>query len=293
MIVGKIDSLWRFPVKSFRGEKIDQSIFSKYGVLGDRAYALIDTETGKVVSAKSVKLYPDLLFCSAVYIREPKAGEALPPVLIRLPDGSTVLSDSANRDEVLSAYFKRALTLAQTAPDDFTIDQFHPDIEQLDPAGHRNQFTEEKLGGALFKKMGIDSPLAPGSFLDASPVSIISTSTLDRLQQLQPETNFAVSRFRMNILIKTIETGFVENPWVGKGLAIGNSVRLMVTMPDPRCAMTTLAQDGIPKDIMVLKTLVEHNSLDIMGGGNFPCAGVYAIVADAGMVCINDKVELF
>jgi uncharacterized protein len=97
----------------------------------------------------------------------------------------------------------------------------------------------------------------------------------------------------MNIVIKTIESGFVENRWVGKGLAVGNSVRLMATMPDARCAMTTLAQDGLPKDIMVLKTLAEHNSLDVMGGGNYPCAGLYAVVTQSGTFNINDKVEIF
>ena len=66
MKAGTIDELWRFPVKSFQGEKLDQVEFDTQGVLGDRAYALIDNETGKVVSAKSVKLFPDLLRCSAI-----------------------------------------------------------------------------------------------------------------------------------------------------------------------------------------------------------------------------------
>ncbi|MEX2594937.1 MAG: MOSC N-terminal beta barrel domain-containing protein [Anditalea sp.] len=291
MIAGKIDTLWRFPVKSFQGEKLDQIYFEKQGVLGDRAYALIDKETGKVVSAKSVKLFPDLLSCRAVYLCNPQIDQEIPPVQITLADGTTVLSDAVEVDEVLSNFFRREVTLARAAPENYTIDQCHLDLENLDPAGHRNVSVEQKLGAALFKEMGVESPLPPESFLDVFPVSVISTSTLEQLHQLRPESNFDVRRFRMNVVVKSFATGFIDNQWVGNALAIGKNVKLIITMPDPRCVMVTLPQDGIPKDTNVLRTLVEHNRLDIMGGGKFPSAGVYAIVAEEGFVSIGDTVE--
>ncbi len=292
MIVGTIDALWRFPVKSFKGEKLDQVEFDKQGVLGDRAYALIDKETGKVVSAKSVKLFPELLNCSAVYLHPPQLGQEIPSVQITLADGTTVVSDSEEVDQILSAYFGRDVTFARVAPDDYTIDQYHPNVENLDPVGHRNTSIEQKLGSALFKEMGVESPLPPGSFMDVFPVSVMSTSTLEHLHQLRPETNFDVRRFRMNMVVNTNDPGFVENSWVGSALTIGNNVRLMVTMPDPRCVMTTLPQNVIPRDTNVLRTLVEHNRLDIMGSGKFPCAGVYAVIVAGGSVGMNDTVEL-
>ena len=292
MLLGAIEALWRFPVKSFKGEKLDQVEFDKQGVLGDRAYALIHKETGKVVSAKSVKLFPNLLNCGGVYLHPPQLGQEIPPVQITLADGTIVVSNSEEVDNILSTYFGRDVTLARAAPDDFTIDQYHPDVENLDPAGHRDTFVEQKLGSALFKEMGADSPLPIGSFMDVSPISVMSTSTLKHLHQLRPEINFDVRRFRMNIVVRTEDAGFVENSWVGSGLNIGANVQLMVTMPDPRCVMTTLAQNEIPKDTNVLRTLIEHNRLDIMGDGKFPCAGVYAVIEVEGLVRINDKVEL-
>ena len=60
-IVGTVENLWRFPIKSMRGEKLKEAAITERGVLGDRAYALIDTDTGRVVSAKSAKLFPDIL----------------------------------------------------------------------------------------------------------------------------------------------------------------------------------------------------------------------------------------
>ncbi len=56
--VGAVARLWRFPVKSMRGERLEQAELTEHGLVGDRAYALIDANTGKVVSAKSAGLYP-------------------------------------------------------------------------------------------------------------------------------------------------------------------------------------------------------------------------------------------
>jgi len=58
--VGSVSALWRFPVKSMGGERLERADISSAGLLGDRAFALIDTATGKVVSAKSVNVFPGI-----------------------------------------------------------------------------------------------------------------------------------------------------------------------------------------------------------------------------------------
>jgi MOSC N-terminal beta barrel domain len=88
--VGSVVALWRFPVKSMAGEQLHSVEVTERGVSGDRAYALIDKDTGKVVSAKSVRLFPNLLDCKAVFVEQPRRGGDLPPVQILLPDGTTV-----------------------------------------------------------------------------------------------------------------------------------------------------------------------------------------------------------
>src|SRR5262245_21085221 len=112
-IVGSVDELWRFPVKSMKGEQIDQVRVTATGLIGDRGYALIEADTGKVVSAKSVKLFPDLLDCRSAYVEPPQRGRELPPVRIELPDGSSVRSDSQDAARSLSAYFRRDVTLGR------------------------------------------------------------------------------------------------------------------------------------------------------------------------------------
>lgn len=291
-IEGTVVGLWRFPVKSMRGEQLEEAEVTERGVLGDRAYALIDTDTGKVVSAKSVKLFPNLFGCKAVFVEPPRGGGKLPPVRISLPDGTSVTSDSGEVDGVLSAYFRRKVTLAQAAPDDFTIDQYHPDVEGADPGGNRNTVVEQKLGSALFAALGTESPVPVGSFFDVFPLSVLTTSTLAQLSELRPQTRFDQRRFRMNVIVKTERPGFIENDWIGHELGLGDGVRLKVALPDPRCVMTTLAQDDLPQDTDVLRTLVRHNRLQVGDLGQFPCAGVYAVVAAPGTVRIGAPVVL-
>lgn len=287
--VGAISGIWRFPVKSMKGERIDEADATERGLVGDRAFALIDTESGKVVSAKSVRHFPNLFDYHAAYVEPPQAGQELPAVRITLPDESTVDSSSDDVNRVLSDSLGREVKLAHAAPDDFTIDMYHPDIDDADPRGHQNTMTEQKLGSAFFDDAGMDSPVAKESFFDLFPISVLTTSTLGQLCQHQPEADFDERRFRMNLIVDTEDEGFVENGWFEKELVIGDSVRLVVTMPDPRCVMTTLAQDELPRDTEVLRALVKYNRLPVAGAGAFPCAGVYAVVTAIGTVRVGDE----
>ncbi len=291
-IVGSVAGIWMFPVKSMRGVRLEQGEFTERGLVGDRAYAIIDADTGKVASAKSVRLFPDLFGCRAEFVEPPRLDDELPQVRITLPDGTSVTSDSNDVDRVLSAFFRRDVTLARAAPDDFTIDQYHPDVEDADPAGHRDTVVEQKLGSAFFAEAGLASPVPVGSFFDLFPVSVLTTSTLDQLTKLQPDSSFDARRFRMNVIVDTKEAGFVENNWIGRELAIGGAIRLNVALPDPRCVMTTLAQEELPRDTEILRTLVRHNRIQVGDAGLFPCVGVYAVVQASGTLRIGDSVSL-
>lgn len=285
--VGTIAHLWRFPVKSMQGERVDEATVTDRGILGDRAYALVEADSGKVVSAKSVNAFPDLLACRAEFVTSPRNGE-LPPARIVLPNGVSVMTDAANVAAVLSKFFGRAVTLEHTAPVDFTIDQQQANLStgDLDPA------TPAQLGAALFAKLGVTSPVPAGAFFDAFPLSIMTLSTLDRLNALRPQSRFDERRFRMNLIVATFEPGFVENAWVKRTLQIGESLRVRITMPDPRCVMTTLAQGELPRDVDILRTLVAHNRIPAGGPDTLPCAGVYARITSAGMVRSGDPIVL-
>ena len=190
-VVGSVAELWRFPVKSMRGERLFEAEVTERGVLGDRAYALVDTDTG---SAKSVKLFPGILNCTAMFIEPPGKDAEAPAVQVSLPNGTTARSDSGDFDRVLSNFFGRNVSLKLSAPEDFTIDQYHPNVEGADPGGNRDAVVPQKLGSALFASVGMESPVPVGSFLDVFPMSVLTSSTLARLSELQPQSRFDLRR---------------------------------------------------------------------------------------------------
>jgi uncharacterized protein len=289
--VGTIRALWRFPVKSMLGEELDAADLTEGGIVGDRAYAIRDRETGKVASAKHSKRWPDLLGCRAAFVEPPHPGDALPPVRIELADGHSVQSDAADVDAVLSRFFGREVELARAAQNGYTIDQYHPDLENYDPDGHRDEVVEAQLGAAFFNERGLPSAVPEDSFFDLFPLSVLTTSTLDELGDLEPQSRFDLRRFRMNVIVDTPERGFVENEWLGRKLAIGGDVQVGVSLPDPRCCMPGLPQEDLPRDPQVLKALARHNRIDV-AGALYPCAGVYAVAEATGTIRKDDSVRL-
>lgn len=289
--VGTVRALWRFPVKSMLGEELEGADLGEGGIVGDRAYAIRDRETGKVASAKHPKLWPNLLACRAAFVRPPRPRDELPPARIELANGSSVLSDAADVDAVLSRFFGREVELARAAQNGYTIDQYHPDEENYDPEGHRDEVVEAQLGAAFFNERGLPSAVPEDSFFDLFPFSVLTTSSLDRLGELEPQSRFDARRFRMNVIVDTPARGFVENEWLGRTLAIGDDVQLGVALPDPRCVMPSLAQEDLPRDPRILKALAQHNRIDV-AGALYPCAGVYAVAESTGTIRKGDRISL-
>src|SRR5216684_7125655 len=101
-VLGSIVSLWRYPVKSMMGEELNAAEVSDRGLLGDRAYALVDSSDGKVASAKNPKKWPRLFDFRAAFVDVLHSGAEMPPVRITMPDGTAVTSEHSDVAEVLS-----------------------------------------------------------------------------------------------------------------------------------------------------------------------------------------------
>ena len=240
----RVVSLWRYPVKSMQGEELDAVRISRRGLLGDRAYAVVDERDGRVASATDTRRWPSLFDFEAFYDPPPVVGRATPPVRIALPNGRVVASDDPDVDRVLSLALGRGARLKARGDGD----EDAPGLDAGEGAG----------------------------FFDAATVHLVTTSTLERLRALYPSGRFDVRRFRPNLVIDTNgRPGFVENGWVGATLTIGGGVRLEVTEPCERCVMTTLAQADLPYDPGILTTAVTANEVNV---------GVYARVLRGGDV---------
>src|SRR5579864_5400018 len=97
-----VRAIWRYPLKSMLGEELDVATINERGLAGDRAYALIDAETGKVVSAKNPRRWQQMFGCRAEYLESPDPTGDVPtgdvptgdvaPIRITMPDGTAVRS---------------------------------------------------------------------------------------------------------------------------------------------------------------------------------------------------------
>ena len=276
--VGSVRSFWRYPVKSMLGEELESCGVGERGLAGDRAFALVDAEDGKIASAKNPRKWAALFGCRAEFVERTRS------VRITLPDGSTMSADDSDAAATLSRLLGRKAELQTTAPGDPVLEEFW-----LEGSPDGRPVTDEPIAQG--------SP--PGTFFDYAVVHVVTTATLARLSELYPQGRFDPRRFRPNVLVDvgSEETRFVENGWIGRTLAIGDSVRLAVTDPCPRCVMTTLAQEDLPADPGILRTAARHNSL--VGGegrgpeGAYPASvGVYARVVSGGTVRRGDPVRI-
>lgn len=268
-LFGSVVSLWRYPVKSMLGEELNASEVGKAGLIGDRAYAILDTETRKVASAKNPKKWPHLFDFRAQYVETPRMGVPLPPVRIKLPSGDEIRSDDPAIHATLSRELERDVRLATAGANVSGLEEFWPEVEGLP---HQDHVTDE--------------PIPPGTFFDVATVHLLTTSTLDRLRVLYSDGRFEVRRFRPNIVVASDRSniGFAENAWGSVDVMLGSAVKIHVDGPCGRCVMTTLAQADLPHDLGILRAAVRHNNAAV---------GVYASVMAEGIVRRDDHVTVF
>ena len=266
--VGTVVSLWRYPVKSMMGEEMNAAEVSERGLLGDRAYALVDALDGKVASAKNPRKWPQMFEYRASFVDPPHRGAQMPPVRVTLPDGTVVTSRQADLPAFLSKVLGREVTLEAAEPGARQAEEYWPDMEGLD---ERDTVT--------------DFDLPEGTFFDCAVLHLLTTATIDRLRELYPPGRFEVRRLRPNVVVETTDpvTDFVEDGWIGRTVSIGDEVQVAITGPCPRCVMTTLAQGDLPKDSGILRTAAQHNQVNV---------GVYASVLRGGHVRRGDAIRL-
>ena len=248
-----VATLWRYPVKSMQGEELDAAEITAGGLLGDRRFAVIDSATGQLANAKNPRKWPRFYSFRAAYTEPPRAGSALPAVRITTPGGASATTDEADLPRLLSEALGREVILSGPLP----------------------AATAEEFVIADHQAASLDLPSR--TFFDSGTLHLVTTASLDRLRSLHPAGRIEPRRFRPNIVVATgpDTSGFAENDWVGRKIAIGEHVRLRVTMGTDRCNMPTLAQGDLPKDSKILRTAARYNNMQV---------GVYAEVISGGPV---------
>lgn len=296
--VGTVRALRRFPVKSMLGEEPTAVDIDGSGMVGDRAWGLVDVETGKVASAKHPRLWASLLGLRAAYVNVPGIGtrSGASTVRIHLPDGGVLHSDDGDVDARLSQAAGRAVRLVNAAPAGAVYDEEWPDESQIGaaqiapPEFVRATTSATSTDGRALSSLPVGM-MAPGTFQDVAPLTLLTTASLRTAKALHPDGDWDERRFRATVLIDTDGDGFPEQDWVGRRLTIGD-VEVDVSAPTPRCVMVTLPQQDLPSDEGVLRTLARHNRVDVLGSGRYACLGAYASVVRPGRVATGDTVIL-
>ena len=257
-IIGKVDSLWRYPVKSMRGEELDEAFAGFSGIYGDRLFAFRSSASPKGFPYLTAREQQKLLQHRPRFRYPDKAARP-----INLAEAESMGANPVSAD-----------------PADLIVDVETPDGKTLaidDPAliGTLREGIEQKHQLTLMR--------SERALTDCRPVSIFS---LQSARQLGDETGTPIDkrRFRANVYVDlTSAEGFAENKFVGRSLQIGPKVVIRILERDARCMMITLDPDTGEKEPAILKKVAQaHDGM----------AGVYGAVMVEGILHKGDPVEV-
>jgi uncharacterized protein YcbX len=248
-----VAGIWRYPIKAMLGERLEDVEIGPRGCEGDRRWIVVDAVSGEQIANKRGPTDPRLRACRAELL---DAGDQHSPLRVTLPDASR--HEGAAIEAALSELLERRVRLERSDT----------------PADGRFVTT--------------------GAFHDLAPIHLITTGTLAHLRALAPGSDWDVRRFRPNLLLDTGSDAeaFEEDALLGSGLEAPSGLELRVGLPTPRCVVPTRAQDDLPADPGILRTLVERHRIDLGPFGRLGCAGAYAEIASAGRLRTGDRLEL-
>ena len=250
-----ISAIYATPVKSLGLSMLESAHISHRGILGDRRFLLMDSE-GRVVTQRQIG---KLTQVRAEYSDEEDS------LKLAFPDGSVVSGRPESGTETATVLWGRVV---------------------------RGEEVKGEWSRALSDFCGVDLTLMKsrnaGESFDEYPVSLISEATIEYLSSLTGgKKEFEVERFRPTLLLRGCEP-HEEDSWLGKGLLLGDRLRLRLISRDPRCAITTLDPKTGDRDFDTLRLILSYRP-----SRRAAYLGVYGIVEASGSVAVGDETVLF
>jgi uncharacterized protein YcbX len=259
-IIGKVDSLWRYPVKSMRGEELDEAFLGFSGVYGDRLFAFTGSAGAKGFPYFTGREQPEMLRYRPRFRCADKAARPI---------------NLAEAEEL-----GPGVTPVYAQPAELMVD-----VET--PSGEVLAIDDPRLVGMLSEGMRNAPALtlvrSDRAMTDCRPVSIFSLQTV---QQLSNELGSAIDqrRFRANVYVDLPSAGgFGEQALVGRSLCIGSKAVISILERDPRCNMITLDPDTGESDPTIHRQVAQAHDAT---------AGVYGAVLVEGTLRKGEAIEL-
>ena len=257
-IIGQIDSLWRYPVKSMRGEEMEEMFVGYAGVYGDRLFAF---RSSGAPAGFPYFTGRDQRHMIRYRPRFRPPGKAARPINLFEAEENGAAPLSGSPEELM-------IDVETPAGDVFAIN---------DPA------LIDSLRSGIEHEHEISLIRSDRALTDCAPLSFFSLQTV---RQLEKESGTPIDKrqFRASVYLDLpgIEP-FAEDEFVGRSLRLGSKVAATVTKRDGRCMMITLDPDSAEKSPPVLKTVAQRHD------GK---AGIYSAVVAEGLVRRSDPVEL-
>jgi uncharacterized protein YcbX len=258
--VGRVDSVWRYPVKSMRGEELPEIFAGFSGVWGDRLFAFKSSATP----------------VGFPYLTGREAHEMLLyRPLFRDPEKAAKPANLAEAEELSPILNPVAADLSDLALD---VETPSGEVLAIDDPALLRQLTERAGDGHSLTLLRSERAMT-----DCRPISLFSLQTA---RQLGEEVGSALDkrRFRANVYLDLgTAGGFSENAFVGRKVRIGPKVVISVLERDPRCQMITLDPDTAVPNAEVLRRVAR---------GHDGTAGVYGAVLAEGVIRAGDAVEV-
>ncbi|MCX8201073.1 MAG: MOSC N-terminal beta barrel domain-containing protein [Candidatus Caldarchaeum sp.] len=244
--MGVVERVIRYPVKSLAGEELETGFVGFDGLVGDRVYAVVDVETGYALSAKKEAR---LLEVSVKLVDQ--------TIELTFPDG-TIYRREDECNDALTRFLGRRVKLTKNSGQPLRYTGLEIDFEQ-------NMRLYEKTGETRETR-----------FHDSMPVHLLNLHSL-------PDYGLSGAdfpRFRPNIVFSS---DLSDEELVGRYVLLGEAV-LKVVKPTKRCIVVTHQQQGLPKNLQILK------NLRLIHGGKM---GTYAVVVRPGTVAKHSPVEVY
>ncbi len=256
--IGTVDSLWRYPVKSMRGEEMDEMFVGYPGVYGDRLFAFKSSAGPAGFPYFTGREQRQMIRYRARFRHPDKAAR---PINLAEAEGNGAAPLSATREELM-------IDVETPNGSVFAID---------DPA------LAETLRAGLDGKHELTLLRSDRALVDCGPLSLFSIQTVRKLEE-ETDSRIDKRNFRANVYVDLPSLGaFAEDEFVGRQLRLGSKAVVSVVKRDGRCMMITLDPETAEKNPTILKTVAQAHE------GK---AGVYAAVVSEGIVCKGDPVEL-
>jgi uncharacterized protein YcbX len=249
----RLTELWRYPVKSMAGERLEAAAAEPDGLEGDRRFGVADLDTGHLLSAKREGR---LLLAAACLV------DGAPR--ITLPGGERLDGPGRATDRALSEWLGRPVALVEASDE---VPTFVAQEDEDDDASRSVTWDGQ-----------------PDRLVDSSPLHLLTTASLRAMARQRPDLSWHVARFRPNLVVEAGGDERAEDSWLGAACEVG-PVRLAITKPCTRCVMVTRPQPaaGLDRQQEVLKHLSVTADATL---------GVLARVVEPGRLGAGDEVRV-